>query len=622
VSTNAAGLGAGDGALYKERYGWTADQLTTMTTCLANATTTATVETFAYDRALRLKAATAPQRPDAGGAYFAETFTYDGRGNRQTHGIDNAGHLEAMTYQGGLAPDLMTTSASTDAGTLISKSYTYDFDGRVTKVAWPVDSSGQPSQQYTFGYVQAGGVTDSAIKQVAVGTGGASVTYDYVYDADNRRRAKVYPTGGRDEFFWANGWQLLEDRGQKTSGYSVDEYLWLGGQPIGVRRSSFTSAWARQPQSTTSCTRLGEFAAKGCGWRHLVNNVSGRVVLAVDDARAVAGVYEYQPAGHANHQNWWGETPHPYGNSATYSMATVSEPPRGLSEVVKVRFGVLDTETLDKVTVKNSSGTQLWSGSGWHSSTLATTWLTPTATGIVTVAMTTNTCNAPPDGGTCNGYAYQGVTVEAVDYLKYASTSKAWELSLRQPGQYYDVETGLFENWNRFYDANAGRYLEPEPLLQDPTYEQRMARAGMSVPTYAYALNNPGRLADPTGKNPGTYAGAGVGTLIEPGLGTLIGAAVGTIATGVGIAWCIGTNCLGNPVQMSRPAERTPRSSCDDGDIGRPNDHDCDFLALQAFAFCIETTGNPVLCARDAAAEWIRCKGGSLPRPPNQIWPH
>jgi RHS repeat-associated protein len=233
-----------------------------------------------------------------------------------------------------------------------------------------------------------------------------------------------------------------------------------------------------------------------------VNNVSGRVVLAVDDARAVAGVYEYQPAGHANHQNWWGETPHPYGNSATYSMATVSEPPRGLSEVVKVRFGVLDTETLDKVTVKNSSGTQLWSGSGWHSSTLATTWLTPTATGIVTVAMTTNTCNAPPDGGTCNGYAYQGVTVEAVDYLKYASTSKAWELSLRQPGQYYDVETGLFENWNRFYDANAGRYLEPEPMLQKPSAVIGWAAAGRSFPAYAYAFSNPLSMSDPSGLGP------------------------------------------------------------------------------------------------------------------------
>ncbi len=42
-------------------------------------------------------------------------------------------------------------------------------------------------------------------------------------------------------------------------------------------------------------------------------------------------------------------------------------------------------------------------------------------------------------------------------------------------------------------------YLSPEPLLQNPEYVKRMARNGMSVPTYAYALNNPIKFIDPTG---------------------------------------------------------------------------------------------------------------------------
>lgn len=45
----------------------------------------------------------------------------------------------------------------------------------------------------------------------------------------------------------------------------------------------------------------------------------------------------------------------------------------------------------------------------------------------------------------------------------------------------------------------SARYLSPEPLLQSPTYLRRMAQDGMSVPTYAYALNNPVRYVDPTG---------------------------------------------------------------------------------------------------------------------------
>ena len=70
------------------------------------------------------------------------------------------------------------------------------------------------------------------------------------------------------------------------------------------------------------------------------------------------------------------------------------------------------------------------------------------------------------------------------------------------PGQYFDDETGLHENWNRYYDSTLGRYLSPEPLLQSPAYLRRMAQTGMSVPTYAYAANNPLRYTDPTGLRP------------------------------------------------------------------------------------------------------------------------
>jgi RHS repeat-associated protein len=34
---------------------------------------------------------------------------------------------------------------------------------------------------------------------------------------------------------------------------------------------------------------------------------------------------------------------------------------------------------------------------------------------------------------------------------------------LRFPGQYYDEETGLHYNWNRYYKPEWGRYVEPDP---------------------------------------------------------------------------------------------------------------------------------------------------------------
>src|SRR5215471_9678749 len=61
--------------------------------------------------------------------------------------------------------------------------------------------------------------------------------------------------------------------------------------------------------------------------------------------------------------------------------------------------------------------------------------------------------------------------------------------SLRFPGQYFLIESGLHYNWYRHYDATLGRYIQPDPLgFVD----------GSNI--YAYVKSNPTDIVDPSGR--------------------------------------------------------------------------------------------------------------------------
>jgi RHS repeat-associated protein len=103
-------------------------------------------------------------------------------------------------------------------------------------------------------------------------------------------------------------------------------------------------------------------------------------------------------------------------------------------------------------------------------------------------------------GGVRNRYLYRpfGDTLHA----------EGAEIHHQYAGEELLADAGVYGIGPRFYDAEVGRFMQPDPLVAEPAFPQAFNR-------YSYVLNTPLNLIDPSGLSPEGPGGSGPQILIE-----------------------------------------------------------------------------------------------------------
>ncbi len=110
---------------------------------------------------------------------------------------------------------------------------------------------------------------------------------------------------------------------------------------------------------------------------------------------------------------------------------------------------------------------------------------------------------------------------EHVPYGAIAQQTGTYTPAHRFTGQRQDSANGLILFPARPYDPQLGRFLQPDPFVQNPSSPQTLNR-------YTYVLNNPTNLTDPSGNFVFAFLGA---LIVKALVGAVIGA-IGNIALG------------------------------------------------------------------------------------------
>ena len=97
---------------------------------------------------------------------------------------------------------------------------------------------------------------------------------------------------------------------------------------------------------------------------------------------------------------------------------------------------------------------------------------------------------------------------------------------MRLPGTYISpAETGFYYLQSRYYDPEVGRFISPEPNVDNGEFDDGSEILGHNV--FAYCFNNPVNALDPDGEAVANIVGGVVGGVAGAALGTLLAKQLG-----------------------------------------------------------------------------------------------